>query len=154
MKAPLTAEPPEDAHEPEPPPRGASMFSATINLANSILGAGTLAIPYAFAGSGVASGLIFALLTAFLSVLSLPLLLLGAELTGRPASLYSVCGAAWPGLSLLVDACVCYGGTIGASTYLIIATDSLEKVFGGSRAVWTLLAVLTAAPLALLRHVI
>ena len=51
MKAPLTAGSPEDAHEPEPPPRGASMFSATINLANSILGAGTLAIPYAFAGS-------------------------------------------------------------------------------------------------------
>ena len=102
MKAPLTAEPPEDAHEPEPPPpRGASMFSATINLANSILGAGTLAIPYAFAGSGVASGLIFALLTAFLSVLSLQLLLLGAELNGRPASLYSVCGAAWPRMDLM-----------------------------------------------------
>ena len=53
----------------------ASIWSASINLANTIMGTGMLTLPYAFGQAGLFLGVIFAVAIALLGALSLHLLL-------------------------------------------------------------------------------
>eukprot|EP00471_Norrisiella_sphaerica_P012048 CAMPEP_0184504326 /NCGR_PEP_ID=MMETSP0113_2-20130426/52406_1 /TAXON_ID=91329 /ORGANISM="Norrisiella sphaerica, Strain BC52" /LENGTH=137 /DNA_ID=CAMNT_0026893965 /DNA_START=71 /DNA_END=485 /DNA_ORIENTATION=- len=64
-----------DEHgNPKRPPGEASMFSCIINLSNTILGAGMLGLPHAFANSGYLLGSILLVVFATLSAFGLHLL--------------------------------------------------------------------------------
>lgn len=136
------------------PARGASLFSGVANLANSILGTGLLALPGAFRDAGMVFGLVFATLSALLGILSLHLLSQSSAVVGRPSTIYSVCEAALPRFSILVDGAIVVGSTLGAAGYQIVAGDSLTHVFAGTpRWAWTLASAALVAPLSVLRRI-
>ena len=120
--------------EDDEPQRSATVASCILNLANTILGAGTLGIPSAFAlcGSGLGSGLLalFAMLSAFgLHLLSSSAQIIeekkrAAGETPGPATFRSVASAAAPRFSTIIDLAVavkCFGV---ATSYLIVGRPS------------------------------
>ena len=140
---------------------GASLLSGMLNMTNTILGAGMLGLPKAFAKCGLATGVVFLFLFAALSALGLHLLSAAADLAGRPATFHSVAEKALPGSGLLIDGAVaikCFG--VGTA-YLIIVGDSIPKALlplGASgamldRRLWTALAALLVSPLVYQRQI-
>jgi hypothetical protein len=104
-----------------------STSSAVFNLANTILGAGLLGLPAAFAKCGMATGLLFLLVFAVLSALGLFILSLACDIAGRPASFKSVAERALPGSGLLLSAAIaikCFGV---ATVYLVAAGDMMPQ---------------------------
>ena len=75
----------------------ASLRSGVFNLANTILGAGMLGLPAAFAECGFVMGILLLFVFAFFSSMGLYLLSAAADIAGRPASLYAVAEKALPG---------------------------------------------------------
>ena len=75
----------------------ASMLSGVFNLSNTILGAGMLGLPHAFALCGYVIGNVLLVVFGCLAVISLHLLSEAADRAGRPASFYNVAEAAVPG---------------------------------------------------------
>ena len=135
----------------------ASIFSSSVNLANTIMGTGILALPAAVAECGIVLGVLFMMLSAGAGMLSLHFLSQSAHRAGRPANFYSVCVAAHPKLPVAVDLIVVANGFLAATTFLIVATDSLTKLLptsagGPPRQIWTLIAVACVLPLSLLRR--
>mgnify|MGYP006183506539 CR=1 FL=1 len=74
------------------------------------MGTGILALPYAIASSGIVFGVIFLAFAASTAVVSLHFLAQSAQTAGRPATFYSVCESAMPGLSVVVDLIVVVNG--------------------------------------------
>ena len=137
-------------------PRGASMTSCVLNLANTIMGTGVLALPYALRGTGIVPGFIFLVLAAMGGALSLNFLSESARQCGRPATFYSVSEAAYPRLSIAVDLVVVINGFLACLGFLIVAGDALTELHGPdnggpSRHVWTILSLSVVAPLSLLQ---
>jgi amino acid permease len=98
----------------------ASTFSCYVCLANTIMGAGILGLPYAFAKTGWLVGTILMFICASSSVFSLHELSVCAAMTAKPSSFYSVAMLAAPRWVWLIDAAVaikCFGV---ATSYLII----------------------------------
>ena len=81
---------PGSSEAPAPSHVGASVGSGVLNMSNTILGAGMLALPHALAQSGLLVGLLLLALFAALSLLGLHLLSAAADLAGRPSSFYAV----------------------------------------------------------------
>ena len=136
------------------PSGSASMLSCVLNLCNTIMGTGILALPYALAGTGTVLGGVFLALSGSACIFSLHLLCEAARTIGRPATFYSVCESAFPRLSLVVDLLIVFNGFLACETFLIVAGDSFSKLFedGPSRQVWTLVSLGCVAPLSLLRR--
>ena len=143
---------PGSSEAPAPSHVGASVGSGVLNMSNTILGAGMLALPHALAQSGLLVGLLLLALFAALSLLGLHLLSAAADLAGRPSSFYAVAEKAVPGSGLLIDAAIavkCFGV---ATAYLIIVGDAMPQAveaFGATgmlldRRTWTLGAPLLA----------
>lgn len=139
----------------------ASLTSSVFNLLNTMIGAGMLGLPRAFAACGfvTGTGLLFA--AAALAAFGLHLLSEAADATKRPASFYSVAEAAVPGLGLVIEASI-FGACFGSATgYLIIVGDSMPAAmasfgFAGAaldRRPWILLAAALVTPLSFLRSV-
>lgn len=102
-----------------------TLWSGFINLTNTIIGAGMLGLPGAFAGTGAAGGSLLLLTGAFFSVQGLFLLSKAAQKTGLPSSFYSVARAAVPRYTILIDLAValkCFGVATG---YLITIGDCM-----------------------------
>ena len=149
---------------PEKP--GAPLRSGVFVLANTLLGAGMLGLPGAFADCGYAVGAAFLVFFAACGALGLHLLAEAAHRVPRPASLYSVAEAAAPRLGILIDAAIaikCFGV---ATSYLIVIGDTVPlaaSAFGGGglpsgsplsdRHFWILCAVAVAGPLSVLRKI-
>ena len=143
------------------PTRRVTIRSGVFNLANTILGAGMLGIPAAFAQCGMVVGLLLLVIFAGLSGLGLHLLSSACDLSGRPASFHAVAERAVPGSGVLIDAAIaikCFGV---ATSYLIVVGDSVPKAlrsFGAphallNRRLWTVCAALAVTPLAYLRQI-
>ena len=138
----------------------ATIRSSTFNLANTILGAGMLGLPHAFAQCGVLMGLLLLLVFSFFSSLGLYLLSSAADMSGRPAGFRAVAEGAYPGLGLLIDGAIaikCFGV---ATSYLIVVGDSLPLAMPDDapsllleRRFWSVIAAAAIAPLAFLRRV-
>ena len=117
------------------------------------------ALPLGFAQAGWAVGTLMALASGALAILSLHLLFQSAatvmQRSGETtATFYAVCEAALPGSGVFVDAVVVINGFMAGASFLIVATDSLERIAATShelRDLWTLVAVFLVLPLALLR---
>jgi hypothetical protein len=63
--------------------RHASLFSTTLNLANTAIGMGTLCMPYTFQQTGILTGVVFTLIAAGLTGISLHFLKKIGEVTQK-----------------------------------------------------------------------
>lgn len=103
----------------------ASIVSCTINLANTMIGAGILGLPGAFQGTGWVTGLVLIAISAAFSAHGLVLLSKAALKTGLPSSFYTVASAVIPRYTMLIDLAValkCFGVATG---YLITVSDCM-----------------------------
>jgi hypothetical protein len=98
-----------------------TLFSSTVNLANTILGSGMLAMPFVFANLGIAQGMVLLTITAILSVFGLGLLTQMANtLNSRDVSFNAICMTAYPAAAAVMDfaiALLCFGA--GVSYHII-----------------------------------
>ena len=134
----------------------ASPFSCYICLANTIMGAGILGLPYALAQTGWLLGTIIMIFCACNSVFALHELAVCAALTSKPSSFYSVAMKAAPDFVWLIDAAVaikCFGV---ATSYLIIiggvmpeAMQQMDAPYPWqSRHLWIAFSLAIVAPVA------
>ncbi|KAI8080009.1 transmembrane amino acid transporter protein-domain-containing protein [Halteromyces radiatus] len=107
----------------------ATPFSCAINLANTILGTGMLAMPSAVASVGLIPGILVILLSALASSMGLYFLSCCARHTdGRNASFFAISKLTWPKMAVLFDLAIaikCFGVAI---SYLIIIGDLMPQV--------------------------
>jgi len=135
----------------------ASAASVIFNLSNTILGAGMLGLPAAFASWGVIMGTVGLVGAAMASAFGLQLLSECADAVGRPSGFYDVAEAAQPNLGIVIDFAVaikCFGV---ACSYLTVVANSMVDVVGPSqgfvstREFWVLMAAIAAVPPTFLR---
>lgn len=106
-------------------PPVAGLYGCIFNLTNTILGAGMLGLPHAFAESGYITGSILLVACASFSAIGLHLLSEAGRSVGRTATFGSVAERAVPGSGVLVDLAIllkCFGV---ATSYLIVVGDSM-----------------------------
>ena len=110
----------------------ASPFSCTVNLANTVVGAGMLGLPHAFSEAGSFVGVLLLILAGVASALSLHLLAVCQQTVGeKPSSFYTIAHAAFPALTSVIDIAVaikCFGV---ATSYLIVIGDLMPKAIPG-----------------------
>lgn len=107
-----------------------TLCSSILNLLNTIIGAGMLGLPGAFAGSGYFGGYILLVTSAAFSAHGLLLLSKSAEITGVPCSFYSLTQRTIPRCTILIDLSValkCFGVATG---YLITVADCMVDAMG------------------------
>ncbi|KAI7888379.1 transmembrane amino acid transporter protein-domain-containing protein [Mucor mucedo] len=143
----------------------ATVASASINLSNTILGTGMLAMPAAIASVGLIPGMMIIVYAGVTSGLGLYFLARCAEkVGGRNASFSSLSKLTWPKLGIFFDLAIaikCFGVAV---SYLIILGDLMPQVirsfFHGAeenailmdRRFWITLSIFTAVgPLSFLR---
>ncbi|ODV61023.1 uncharacterized protein ASCRUDRAFT_34495 [Ascoidea rubescens DSM 1968] len=133
----------------------ASPRSSIISLTKTIVGAGGLALPYAFRADGVCLGLVIISLAAFASGFGLYLQVRTSSfVSAGNASFFSVASITFPKLRTLFDfaiALLCFG--VGVS-YLIIVGDAAQGLFADaiSRNVLILSSSLVIVPLSFLKN--
>lgn len=116
---------------PQHSEKKATLFSCFLNLSNTILGSGILALPFAFANAGYILGIFLLVFFGFCSGFSLHLLSLAAMKSGLPATFHSVTKMSAPKLSYLVEVAVALK-TFGVSiSYLIVVGDLMPQVIDG-----------------------
>lgn len=127
--------------------------SSVINLVKTIVGAGLLAIPYAFKSDGVLVGVLLVLLAAITS--GFGLIVLGkcskTLINPRDSSFFSLCMLTYPSLSPLFDLAMitqCFG--VGLS-YLVLIGDLFPGLLGGQRDWWIVSSSSVVVPLCLLK---
>lgn len=107
----------------------ATPASCSINLANTILGTGMLAMPSAMASVGLIPGIFVILFSAIASGLGLYFLSCCARHTnGRHASFFAISKLTWPKMAVVFDLAIaikCFGVAI---SYLIIIGDLMPQV--------------------------
>ncbi|KAL1499840.1 hypothetical protein AB1Y20_012525 [Prymnesium parvum] len=131
----------------------ASLFSSCVNLANSVLGTGILALPRAFAHAGFAWGLAFSTLSALLNIATSVFISEVCRRTPPPATFTSIAEAARPGYSVLVNLGLILNCVGACCSYMIVATASFQAVLAPAAAswYWTVLALCVVTPLSFLR---
>lgn len=127
--------------------------SSTINLVKTILGAGLLAIPFAFRSDGVLIGTLLTLLAALTSGFGLFLLSKCSKtlINPRNSSFFTLCMLTYPLLSPLFDLAMivqCFGVSL---SYLVLIGDVFPGLFGGESNFWILLSAVVTVPLCCLK---
>lgn len=135
--------------------------SCSINLLKTILGAGMLSMPAAFAATGYVIGTLLILGAATFSAFGLYLLVLSSQDVGRGVSISRMLKMTYPRMSAVFDfgiALKCFGVAI---SFLIVIGDMMPSILEGmgyenvwllSRRFWITLFMLLLAPLAFLRQ--
>lgn len=145
----------EENNPLETPDSTVTWLSSLFNLTSTILGAGILALPYAFSRTGYALGIALIIFSAATALFSLHLLALCGAKAGIPASFYTVTDASVPKLTFLVDVSVitlCLGTAI---SYMIVIGGLMPQVmdnFGGNEAskrreLWIIIGLCIVFPL-------
>lgn len=142
----------------------ATIPSSMINILNTILGSGMLAMPNAFASLGVLLGALAVLVFGTFSALGLYLLTLcGKQVPGRNASFNSVSKITYPHAAIAFDLAIaikCFGV---ACSYLVIIGNLMPRIavdlFGVTsdswwyaHTVWISLFMIVITPLSFLRR--
>jgi len=107
-----------------------SVRSCTVALAATALGAGALAIPYAFSLTGLVLGLVTMTLAAFVSSLSLQILIVAARYSNcqsYAALLELASGKRWA--SVVLDVAIILNGIGAITCILIFEGDFLPAIF-------------------------
>lgn len=142
----------------------ATIKSGSINLLNTIIGAGILAMPYGLKSNGLLFGAILIVWSSLTSAFGLYLQNKVAKYTQQQqaVSYFSLCQLTYPQLSVIFDGAIaikCFG--VGVS-YLVVIGDLMPKIMESlavpetsvwmERNVWiTLFMVLMVAPLSYLK---
>ncbi|KAI8353321.1 transmembrane amino acid transporter protein-domain-containing protein [Blakeslea trispora] len=109
----------------------ATPTSCMINLANTILGTGMLAMPSAMASVGLVPGIFLIFFSALASGTGLYFLSVCAKRTeGRNSSFFAISQLTWPKVAVLFDLAIaikCFGVAV---SYLIIIGDLMPQVVG------------------------
>ncbi|CCD23385.1 Avt7p NDAI_0B03510 [Naumovozyma dairenensis CBS 421] len=134
-------------------PATATVSSSIINLVKTIVGAGLLAIPYAFRSDGILVGTLLTLLAAINSGFGLFILAKCSKtlINPRNSSFFSICMLTYPSLSPLFDLAMiiqCFG--VGLS-YLVLIGDIFPGLFGGHRDYWIISSAFIIVPLSCLK---
>ncbi|KAK3372622.1 transmembrane amino acid transporter protein-domain-containing protein [Podospora didyma] len=120
---------PRQARSPKPGGGHASMMSSNINLLNTIIGAGTLAMPLAMSHFGVMLGVILILWCGLTSAFGLYLQARCARYIDRgSSSFFALSQITYPNAAVVFDAAIaikCFG--VGVS-YMIIIGDLMPGV--------------------------
>ncbi|KAI9285379.1 vacuolar amino acid transporter 5 [Umbelopsis sp. AD052] len=107
----------------------ASPLSSVINLSNTILGTGMLAMPSAVASVGLIPGMFVIVFSGITSALGLYFLSKAAARTeGREASFFAVSQLTWPSAAIFFDLAIaikCFG--VGVS-YMLIVGDLMPQI--------------------------
>ncbi|SCW01945.1 LAFE_0E10726g1_1 [Lachancea fermentati] len=132
----------------------ATAFFSIVNLVKTIVGAGMLAIPYAFRSDGVLLGVTLTLIAAITSGFGLFVLAKSSKTLTDPrqSSFFTLCSISYPALSLAFDFPMflqCYG--VGLS-YLVLIGDLFPGILGGTRNGWILASAVLIVPLSLIRR--
>ncbi|TNY17338.1 putative AVT6-involved in amino acid efflux from the vacuole [Rhodotorula diobovata] len=142
----------------------ATMTSCIANLANTIIGTGSLAMAHAFSGEGLIPGIFMVLVCGAAAAFGLYLLTRSAAMAPhRAASFSSLSTLTYPGLARLFDFAValkCFGVSI---SYLIVIGGLVPKVVHSfnpdltdsvllDRRLWILASMTLLCPLAFLRR--
>lgn len=136
-------------------PRGTPLHGGVFVLSKTILSAGMLSLPSAFAACGWLAAPFMLLAFGFASTLGLIMLSECGDAVGRPSSCNAVAERAMPGFAVLFDAAIaikCFGV---ATSYLVVVGDSVPKAMvafgiGGiwlQRRTWVLVSLAIAGPL-------
>ncbi|GAA5864930.1 hypothetical protein JCM3774_003912, partial [Rhodotorula dairenensis] len=150
--------------KPEGRDGAASLTSCIANLANTVIGTGSLAMAHAFAGEGLLPGILMVLVCGAAAAFGLYLLTRCAAMAPhRAASFSSLSVLTYPGLARLFDFAValkCFGVSI---SYLIVIGALMPKVVRNfqpeltdsvllDRRLWILASMTLLCPLAFLRR--
>lgn len=144
----------------------ASIPALYFTLANTIMGAGTLGLPFALSNTGYVLGSVLLCVSAISSSFALHLLALCALKLPYPSSFYKVAATAMPNFEKLIDLAVilkCFGV---ATSYLIVIgglmPDVMEDIYGSSsgsgkgffesRLTWISVALAIVAPLSFFKQ--
>eukprot|EP00158_Paraphelidium_tribonemae_P003339 Partr_v1_DN26050_c0_g1_i1_m276 putative Solute carrier family 38 member len=106
----------------------AGIPSSMINILNTILGTGMLAMPIAISSVGLIPGVFMIFLSGFFASTGLFLLSRCAEYVGRSSSFNSISLITYPGASIVFDLAIavkCFG--VGIS-YLVVIGDNMTAV--------------------------
>lgn len=143
----------------------ATAVSSVINLVNTIVGAGILAMPYAYRANGVLLGTLIILASGMASGFGLYMQALSSKFVPRGhASFFALSKITYPGLAVIFDMAIaikCFG--VGVS-YLIIFGDLMPQVVEAvglasssdaliaSRKLWLTIAMGIVGPLSFLKR--
>ncbi|KPV74426.1 uncharacterized protein RHOBADRAFT_37439 [Rhodotorula graminis WP1] len=142
----------------------ATVVSCIANLANTIIGTGSLAMAHAFSGEGLIPGIVMVMVCGGAAAFGLYLLTRSAAMAPhRAASFSSLSTLTYPGLARLFDFAValkCFGVSI---SYLIVIGALVPKVVHSfnpdltdsvllDRRLWILASMTLLCPLAFLRR--
>lgn len=108
-----------------------SQITSYLNLTNTILGSGMLAMPSAFAATGLIGGIVLVLWCAVCSLMGLVLLSRVAARIGRTSSFYNCSNITFPASAILIDLAIaikCFGVSI---SYLVIVGELMPQVIAG-----------------------
>jgi len=138
---------------------GASLFSSILNMANTIMGTGLLALPRCISLAGLVPGLLLIVLSALINVGTNVFLSDAAAVGGHPASFNKLAVAAGgPALALVTDAAVVANALGAGISYAIVAADGLTLgmplLLGAAspgHQAWVLVVAAIITPLSLLR---
>lgn len=127
----------------------ATTTSSVINLTKTIIGAGLLAIPFAFRADGIVLGLLLVLLAAVTSWFGLFIIYKVSHHVEGQVSFFALCAITYPQLTLLFDfsiAIQCFGVAV---SYLVLFGDLVPGLIGGAltRNQVILLSLLITVPL-------
>lgn len=130
-------------------------FSSYINLTNTIIGAGMLGLPYAFAKSGWILGSVLLFIGAITTIFSCHILSICASKVPHPATFFAVTNATVPKLTFLIDVAV-FAQTFGAGcAYLIVIGGLMPQVMdqagaavaAQSRLLWVMVGFAFVTPI-------
>lgn len=135
-----------------------STSSSVINLVNTIIGAGLLVMPYAFATDGVLPGIFIVVVSGVLSGLGLYFQGLTSKFVAPgKANFFTVCSITYPRLSVIFDVAIfvqCFG--VGMS-YLVLIGDLMPSIIpidvSNEKLLWVGLSAIPIVPLCLLRRI-
>ena len=143
-----------------------SLSGCYFTLANTIMGAGTLGLPFALSNTGYVMGSILLCLSGLASSFALHCLSLCALKLPYPSSFYAVASTALPNFEKLIDLAVvikCFGV---ATSYLIVIgglmPDAMTDVYGSttghgksfftSRFLWVTVGFIMVIPLSFFKN--
>ncbi|KAL6948748.1 hypothetical protein ACO0QE_001221 [Hanseniaspora vineae] len=132
----------------------ATVLSSSVNLTKTIVGAGLLAIPFAYSKDGIFVGLLLTIIAATATGYGLSLLGKSSKMLDNPrtSSFFTLCSITYPQLTLVFDFAMvvqCFGCAL---SYLVLVGDVFPSVLGHDREFWIYLSLVIIVPLCLLKN--
>lgn len=149
------------SEEEEVPRKGAGVLSSMTNIMNSVLGAGILALPFAFARAGTVGGTFLVCWSALLNVVTMHFLSVAARRisreSGKDATFSIIASKMLPAkLDFVVDLVIVVLMLGLATSYLMIFGNLMSDVMRNvlkHRQFWVLVGVCVTSPLAFAKSV-